>query len=85
MLGSLAAIPIREEPLSGGLVFDKLQKILYETYNVEVLVCATPIAPTRSLRVSCQLYNHKSDYELLAEILREIEREHDIKFGLGHK
>lgn len=53
---------------------DPLQEILYRDYHIEVPVMMLGNSGQRLLRISCQLYNHISQYEYLANALAEIRR-----------
>lgn len=71
MIGSLGAVPIgaARRPASSPLERDTLQAALDERHRIEVPVFPSPVGPGRILRISAQLYNERSDYERLAEVL----------------
>lgn len=75
-IGSMASLPIwdaceKELPKSP-LYIDRLQNFLWENYKIEVPVIPWEKYPHRLLRISAQLYNHLSQYEKLAEILKMV-------------
>ncbi len=51
---------------------DPLQEKLYKTYHIEIPVMKQIDSEQRFLRISCQLYNHISQYRYLADALIEI-------------
>lgn len=70
MIGSLAAVPLppgHGEPPSG--LTDPLAGRLLAEHRIEVPVFVWPAWPGRVIRVSAQLYNHRAQYERLAEAL----------------
>jgi isopenicillin-N epimerase len=72
MLGSLATLPLpdRGEPAElGAFETDPLQAELRREHGFEVPIIDWPQGPSRLLRVSCQLYNHREQYERLAGVL----------------
>jgi isopenicillin-N epimerase len=75
MIGSLAAVPLPPgsgEPPSSPLYADPLQETLLELWNIEVPIVPWPAPPARLVRVSAQIYNATSQYELLASALRTL-------------
>jgi len=75
MLGSLAAVPLPDSagPASTSPLYgDPLQAELLKRWNIEVPLVPWPKHPKRLIRISAQLYNDISQYELLAEALREL-------------
>ncbi len=77
MVGALAAVPLpdgADAPLRSPLYVDPLQDVLLERYRIEVPIVPWPAPPKRLVRVSCQLYNARDDYERLATALRELTR-----------
>ncbi len=77
MVGALAAVPLPDgaaAPLRSPLYADPLQDVLLERYGIEVPIVPWPAPPKRLVRVSCQLYNAREDYERLATALRELTR-----------
>jgi len=75
MLGSMAAIPLRESSMAVPLYsaeIDPLQRSLFDQFKIEVPVWAWPAPPSRLFRVSSHLYNHASQYEYLANALRDV-------------
>lgn len=78
MLGSIASFPLpgRAGSEDGTQVFDPLMARLRAEWNIEVPVFAHLDPPQRLLRISAQQYNHRAEYERLAEaLLAELERE----------
>src|SRR2546430_2228688 len=77
MVGALAAVPLPDgsaAPLRSPLYADPLQDVLLERYGIEVPIMPWPAPPKRLVRVSCQAYNAREDYERLAAALRELTR-----------
>src|SRR5947207_59512 len=77
MVGALAAVPLPDgaaAPLRSPLYADPLQDVLLERYGIEVPIVPWPAPPKRLVRVSCQAYNAREDYERLATALRELTR-----------
>src|SRR6266404_5652328 len=77
MVGALAAVPLpdgADAPLRSPLYVDPLQDVLLERYRIEVPIVPWPAPPKRLVRVSCQAYNARDDYERLATALREVTR-----------
>ena len=74
MLGSMAALPLPDgtAATAPSLYGDPLQDALLEQYRIEVPIVPWPHPPKRVLRISAQLYNEESDYELLAKALGEL-------------
>jgi len=75
MLGSMAAIPLRESSMAVPVCsaqIDPLQRSLFDRFKIELPVWAWPAPPRRVFRVSAHLYNHDSQYEYLANSLREL-------------
>jgi isopenicillin-N epimerase len=73
MVGSMAALPL---PDAGEGDAESLHLKLQEKWRIEVPVLAWPAAPKRLVRVSAQIYNHRTQYERLADALgSELERE----------
>ena len=72
-IGSMAALPLPdnspEERPAAPLFLDPLQEALLASHGIEVPVISWPGFPKRLLRISAQLYNSPSQYELLAEVL----------------
>jgi isopenicillin-N epimerase len=67
LLGSLASLPLPPaDPEEEG---DALTARLLAEHGVEVPISPWPSVPQRWLRISAQLYNRRSDYELLAKAL----------------
>lgn len=70
MLGSLAAIPLPDEPDVSKWEFESpLQKELRERHQIEVPVMPWPRLPGRLVRVSAQKYNTEEAYRALAAAL----------------
>src|SRR5437899_2272875 len=75
--GAHAAVPLpdgADAPLRSPLYVDPLQDVLLERYRIEVPIVPWPAPPKRLIRVSCQAYNARDDYERLATALRELTR-----------
>jgi len=72
MLGSLASVPLPDGTTEVAWRRpDPLQRRLFDGWGIEVPVMSWPAAPRRLIRVSAQLYNHREQYERLAEALRK--------------
>jgi len=76
MLGSMAAIPLADDPdpaaMDGSAAPTpayRLQTQLLEEYSIEVPVYYWPAAPRRLLRISAQAYNTPEQYRQLAAAL----------------
>jgi isopenicillin-N epimerase len=72
MVGSLASV--RQPDGTGPVAWrrpDPLQQRLFDGWGIEVPVMTWPAAPRRLIRISAQLYNHRAQYERLAEALRK--------------
>lgn len=75
MLGSLACVPLPDSsgpPPTSSLYGDPLQDKLLQRWNIEIPIIPWPAHPKRLIRISAQLYNELSHYELLANALREL-------------
>jgi isopenicillin-N epimerase len=75
MIGALAAVPLPAgsgEAPSSPLYADPLQEALLERWSIEVPIVPWPAPPARLVRVSAQIYNAPSQYELLACALRTL-------------
>jgi isopenicillin-N epimerase len=75
MLGALAALPLPDgdgAPPTSSLYADPLQETLYERFRIQVPIVPWPGPPRRLVRVSAQLYNDPTEYEVLAAALREV-------------
>jgi isopenicillin-N epimerase len=75
MIGSLAAVPLPPgsgEAPSSPLYADPLQQTLLERWRIEVPVAPWPAPPARLVRISAQIYNAITQYELLASALRAL-------------
>jgi len=75
MIGSLVTVPLRDgsvAPLRSPLDPDPLCSVLLERFGIEVPIFPWPAPPKRVVRVSCQLYNVREDYERLAAALVEL-------------
>lgn len=83
MLGSIASFPLpgRAGSDDGATeVFDPLMARLRAEWNIEVPVFAHLDPPQRLLRISAQQYNHRAEYERLAEALvAELDREATLR------
>jgi len=72
MVGSMAALPLPDAIADA----ETLHATLQDRWNIEVPVFAWPAAPKRLVRVSAQIYNHRAQYERLADALdSELARE----------
>jgi len=71
MLGSMAAFPLRDAAthIAASLSGDALQDALLFEHRIEVPIMPWPRQPSRTLRVSAQLYNSIDEYEKLADAL----------------
>jgi isopenicillin-N epimerase len=69
MVGALAAVPLPDGPRPPPPARDPLEVALFERFAIEVPVIAWPASPRRLLRVSCQIYNTRGQYERLAAAL----------------
>jgi isopenicillin-N epimerase len=73
MVGSMAALQL---PDAKGADVESLHATLQDQWRIEVPVFAWPAAPKRLIRVSAQIYNHRAQYERLADALdSELARE----------
>ena len=72
-IGSIASIPLPDSrdavPPKSPLYLDPLQETLLRNHRIEVPVIPWPKPPKRLLRISAQLYNDLSQYELLGDAL----------------
>jgi isopenicillin-N epimerase len=72
MIGALAAVPLPDGdagPPVSPLYLSPLQDALLERFAIEVPIVPWPAPPKRLVRVSCQAYNDRADYERLAAAL----------------
>jgi isopenicillin-N epimerase len=85
MIGALVSIPLPDSGRRGvscsPLYQDPLQDELLEQHRIEVPVIPWPASPRRLLRVSAQLYNSPSQYQVLAEALRECLGQREVSRG----
>ncbi|MBI3825068.1 MAG: aminotransferase class V-fold PLP-dependent enzyme [Candidatus Rokubacteria bacterium] len=72
MIGALASVPLPPGEARPGTRRDTLQSALMDGFGVEVPVMLWPQAPARLLRVSCQIYNRREQYDRLAGALRSV-------------
>jgi len=76
MIGSLASIPLANpclaEPYESIKYQSIWQKTLIEQHNIEVPLFVWPHHPSHIVRISAQVYNELSQYELLAESLKRL-------------
>jgi len=57
---------------------ESLHQTLQDRWRIEVPIFTWPAPPKRLVRVSAQIYNHRGQYERLADALtRELARERD--------
>ncbi len=78
MIGSLAAVPLPDgsgAPPVSPLYLSPLQDALLDRFGIEVPIVPWPAPPKRLVRVSCQAYNDRADYERLARALAELVNE----------
>lgn len=77
MIGSLASLPVPDDfsfpPVQAlsALSLDPLHDALHAR-GIQVPIVSCPAHPGRLLRVAAALYNERSDYERLAQALREL-------------
>lgn len=78
MVASLATLILPEstdlpaDAPRAGLDVDPLQQALWERHRIEVPILSLPGSRRRMIRMSAQLYNERSDFERLAQALREL-------------
>jgi len=73
MVGSMAALALPDASADDA---ESLHRALQDRWRIEVPVFTWPAAPKRLVRVSAQIYNHRSQYERLADALaKELSRE----------
>lgn len=84
LIATMAALPLNGDVLPGGFPNAGLQKILIEDYQIEVPVFDHPYSPIKTLRISAQLYNDVSQYEYLADALKQVQTRHGIKLGFNN-
>jgi isopenicillin-N epimerase len=76
MVGFMAAVPLSDERPEDvptwALSPHPLQERLLARFGVEVPITPWPAPGKRLVRVSAQLYNHRAEYERLAEGLRAL-------------
>ena len=78
MIGSMASLSVPETArfpptnVTSALELDPLHEALFRDYAIEAPVITCPAHPGRLLRISAQAYNTPSDYQRLAEALREL-------------
>jgi isopenicillin-N epimerase len=68
MLGSMAAVSISDASVADA---ESLHRGLQDRWRIEVPVFTWPVAPKRLVRVSAQIYNHRAQYERLADALAD--------------
>ena len=81
MIGSIAALPINLDVLSSSEGTDPIQNLLFEKYKIEAYVASPARNPTRTLRLSAQLYNDESQFDTLLNALLEIQADHNIQLS----
>ncbi|WP_332307139.1 hypothetical protein [Stigmatella aurantiaca] len=77
MVGSLATVALPDgfpSPPPPPFFLDPLQDRLLFEHHFEVPIIAWPRPPQRHLRLSAQLYNTHTEYQLLAETLEALLR-----------
>ncbi|MCB1124495.1 MAG: hypothetical protein KJT03_23280, partial [Verrucomicrobiae bacterium] len=76
MIGSMVSIPLPDaagpQPKPTRTQTTPWQDLLLARCEIEVPIVSWPAYPKRLVRVSAQLYNHKAQYDLLAEGIREL-------------
>lgn len=70
MLGSLATVLLPDSPQPEGQPDPQL-KDLYDEFRIQIPQIGWPKYPNRGVRLSAQLYNHPSQYEYLASVLKK--------------
>jgi isopenicillin-N epimerase len=78
MIGSIAAIPLRNRDVSPAvwpLEEDPLQEWLWEERRVEIPIFAWPAIDLRMIRISAAAHNVEADYERLLEALADAPEE----------
>jgi isopenicillin-N epimerase len=78
MVGSMATL---ELPSSEAISAMSLHTTLQDRWRIEVPVFAWPAAPRRFVRVSAQIYNHRAQYERLADALQSELASERVKTG----
>src|SRR5687767_12630921 len=66
MVGSMAAVSLPDATVADA---ESLHRALQDRWRIEVPVFTWPAAPKRLVRVSAQIYNHRAQYERLADAL----------------
>ena len=75
MVGSMAALELPDASTADA---ESLHRTLQDRWRIEVPVFTWPAPPKRLVRVSAQIYNHRGQYERLADALTgELARERD--------
>jgi len=75
MVGSMIAVPLpagKEIAKSSVFFIDPLQDRLLFEHQIEVPIIPWPSSPSRLIRLSAQLYNTRSQYEILASVLPKL-------------
>ncbi len=72
MIGSLASVPLpaRDQPAPTASSIDPVQARLREQFHIEVPILQGPGNASRLLRASAAAYNHRGQYQRLAEALK---------------
>ncbi|MDF1563243.1 MAG: aminotransferase class V-fold PLP-dependent enzyme [Deltaproteobacteria bacterium] len=72
MIGTLAALPLPDRPRPEArphLDLDPLQEVLLADHRIEVPIVPFPAPLGRLVRISAHLYNHRAQYQRLADAL----------------
>jgi isopenicillin-N epimerase len=67
LIGSMAAVPLPDGPA------EALQTLLFEQFHIEIPVIPWSGRWQRLIRLSAQLYNSPTDYQILADALRVLD------------
>jgi isopenicillin-N epimerase len=67
MIGSMATLRL---PDADAVSAEVLHTAMQERWKIEVPIFSWPSAPSRLVRVSAQIYNHRAQYEKLADALK---------------
>ena len=85
LIGSMATLPLPPLPAAlrrsrrSSFELDPLHDVLFHHYGIDVPIMGCPAHPSPMIRISAQMYNAPSDYERLADALREILADASVK------